>query len=244
MRSKLLQILLLAFIPSILSAQEEGRDTIFTYDPDTIVCFVDHMDEDYVYYKLFQSETESQISRISRDQVASIFEYNQRYYDLSKITESADPSNTDTKNTKLIESGGVIYQAYLDSPPVFQGGEQDLIMYLQNNMENQAQSSQIYGSSLVKVLFEATIDSNGIISDVVVSQASVTTGNVDETERSIENQLKNVVAQMPAWTPAVYQGQNVTVSIYIPIQFQIRANAVILYSGKNTYVFSNMNYSN
>lgn len=243
MRYCLLQTFLIAVIPSLLSAQA-NPDTIFTYEPDTIVCIVDHMDDDYVYYKLFASEAEKDLSRIERDQISSIFEYNQRYYDLSKITESDDPSSTNEKNTKLVESGGIIYQAYLDSPPIFRGGEQDLILYLQNNMQNQAQSSQIYGNSIIKVLYEATISSDGIIRDVVVSQASVSTSNVDENERSIENQLKNVVAQMPTWTPAVYQGQNVSVSIYIPIQFQIRENAVILYSGKNAYIFSNMNYSN
>lgn len=238
MRHPLLLLILLAIIPSMVSAQAY-QDTIFTYKLDTIVCGIDYLDLQSVYYKYIRKDGKKRINAVDKIDISSITKDSIRYYDLSMMTLDSDPI-VEEDSIYFSESNGIIYPTHLDSPPVFQGGELDILRYMQSNVRNQAEHADIFGNSFVQVLYEATIDSNGAIHDVNISQSSIVTGNFAKEGIELENQIKGVIAQMPDWTPAFFEGKSVSVDIYIPIKFRVEQYAIIMYSGEQAFVFSNM----
>ena len=114
----------------------------------------------------------------------------------SRITSTANPS------TSAIQIE--------ENMPVFNNGDGELMVYLQNNISypDRAKSAQVTG----RVVVAFDVDVNGNVANIEVEQG-IGFGCDEEALRVVES--------MPRWKPAIQNGAPKVVRIRLPIAFQL-----------------------
>ena len=104
----------------------------------------------------------------------------------------------------------------VDIPPVFPGGDGELLKYLAGNLKYPADAAKnnIQGRVVIRFIVSAT----GEVTDVEV---------LSSLYPSCDEEAVRIVKEMPKWTPGVQDGKNVDVYYAIPISFRLAG-------GKNT----------
>jgi protein TonB len=97
-----------------------------------------------------------------------------------------------------------------ENMPVFNNGEGELMVYLQNNISypDRAKSAQVTG----RVVVAFDVDVNGNVANIEVEQG-IGFGCDEEAVRVVES--------MPRWKPAIQNGAHKAVRMRLPIAFQL-----------------------
>jgi TonB family protein len=100
--------------------------------------------------------------------------------------------------------------AFVGQMPEFPGGTEGLIKYLTENLKypKEAREKGIYG----KVFVSFIVDHDGTLRDIDISQG---------VSADIDAEALRVVKAMPKWIPAKDKGQEVDVSMVLPIAFSL-----------------------
>lgn len=121
---------------------------------------------------------------------------------LAKIT----PTYTDSE-------GRVVYnKAEVD--PSFNGGEEAMIKYLNDNIKypDDAKEKGVEGTVFVDFI---------VAEDGSVREAVVTDAPGEEVDQSLRNEAIRVVTSMPKWVPGRQRGKPVNVKFSLPVTFQM-----------------------
>jgi protein TonB len=102
-----------------------------------------------------------------------------------------------------------------DEMPVYSGGENEMMKFLENNV-NYPQPAKDNGDEGT-VFVDFIIDKTGLVTDVVATD-SVNT----DVNQVLKDEAVRVVSSMPKWTPAKQNGKPVNVAYNIPIKFQLQ----------------------
>lgn len=99
----------------------------------------------------------------------------------------------------------------VENPPMFPGGEKELMRYLSQNIiyPSIAQEMGIQG----KVYVQFVVNKNGEVINISI---------VKGIDKSLNEEALRVVQNMPKWTPGSQQGRAVNVSYNIPISFRLK----------------------
>lgn len=99
----------------------------------------------------------------------------------------------------------------VESMPGFPGGEAALFKYLSDNIKYPviAQESGIQG----RVICQFVVNRDGSIVDIEV---------VRGVDRSLDEEAKRVIANMPKWTPGKQRGKAVRVKYTLPVNFRLQ----------------------
>ena len=97
----------------------------------------------------------------------------------------------------------------MEIEPIFPGGEEGFIRFLQNNIKYPpfALENDISG----KVYVEFTLDESGAASDVKI---------VKDIGGGCGKEAARVIEKMPKWTPARNNGRNVKYRFSVPVSFE------------------------
>ena len=127
------------------------------------------------------------------------------------VRQPTDLSGPEGEGNRVVEEvvEQKVYQ-YVEQMPVFPGGTQTMLNYIQGNLKYppQARQQQVEG----KVFLSFTVGTNGNVGDVKV-QKGIGAGCDEEAVR--------VVKSMPAWTPGKQNGRTVAVSYTVPVTFSL-----------------------
>lgn len=123
------------------------------------------------------------------------------------VNWTAMNANNSTKAIRDVD--GVYSRA--EVMPMYPGGEEALRKFVEDNVEYPEDAVQEGNEGEVKVVF--TINENG-----KVSNAKVMSDNVDT---QLEQEAKDAVARMPAWTPGKVNGKAVKTRLTLPITYKI-----------------------
>ncbi|HVI44889.1 MAG TPA: M56 family metallopeptidase [Chitinophaga sp.] len=101
---------------------------------------------------------------------------------------------------------------FVEYPPKYPGGEEELARYLSHNIRypRQAQENGISGTVFVQFV----VDKEGYIKDPRV--VGKTRGG------GLEEEALRVIAEMPRWVPGTQNGQHVAVQFNLPIRFTLQ----------------------
>lgn len=98
----------------------------------------------------------------------------------------------------------------VEKMPEYPGGIQELIGYLQNNV------------NYPKDAFEAKCEGRVIVSFVIEKDGTISNTRIaNSVFPSLDEEAKRVVSAMPKWSPGVQGGKNVRVKMCIPIVFKL-----------------------
>ncbi|HQB27838.1 MAG TPA: energy transducer TonB [Paludibacter sp.] len=99
----------------------------------------------------------------------------------------------------------------VESMPGFPGGEAALFKYLSDNIKYPviAQESGIQG----RVICQFVVNRDGSIVDIEV---------VRGVDRSLDEEAKRVIANMPKWSPGKQRGKAVRVKYTLPVNFRLQ----------------------
>ncbi len=169
------------------------------------------------------AEEVAAIEKAKADSVDSVntAERNARRVKFDEITASkkerlrlAQEENLKKGNTFKNSQGKIIY-IKADEMPVYTGGEEQMMKYLQDNVQY-PQAAKDHGEEGT-VFVDFVIDKTGKVTDVAASNPV----NSDVSKLLIDESIR-VVSSMPSWTPAKHKGKPVDIGYNIPITFQMQ----------------------
>lgn len=102
---------------------------------------------------------------------------------------------------------------YIDKKPCFIGGENAMAQYINENLKYPAAAQYMKKEGRVVVRF--TIDTAGKVKNV---------RTVESFDKSCDIEAKRVVAAMPNWEPALFEGQLADCEYTLPIVFRLKKN--------------------
>ena len=116
--------------------------------------------------------------------------------------------NAQTNDT-VVEIGRAY--TYLETNPMFSGGEKALIKFFDDNIKypEELQDSLIEGRVFVKCL----VEKDGSISNVEIKKS---------VHKLLDDEAIRVVKLMPNWEPAMLDGKHVRIYFVIPIEFKLK----------------------
>lgn len=127
-----------------------------------------------------------------------------------------DPPVLEANNTKVIVKEPAIPKKkkvweVVEKMPEFVGGEEALYKYFAKEIQYNAQALE-WGIS-GKVFVRFVVNKKGEIDNVEIAQG---------VDPLLDKEALRVVKNMPDWLPGVQNGENVNVSIVVPINFVIK----------------------
>jgi len=111
----------------------------------------------------------------------------------------------------VVEEDTEVVFMVVESMPGFPGGEAALFKYLSDNIKYPviAQESGIQG----RVICQFVVNRDGSIVDIEV---------VRGVDRSLDEEAKRVIANMPKWSPGKQRGKAVRVKYTLPVNFRLQ----------------------
>jgi len=107
---------------------------------------------------------------------------------------------------------------YIQTPPEFPGGQKALICYIEKRLAKQLLEVSDSGS----IILTATLDKTGNLKNVKLNLGDV--AQVPErlkplSNKSLEEEIRHVFENMPAWKPEMENDRPVQSEIFWPIKF-------------------------
>ena len=230
MNQKLLLIITTFFFISILKAQE-NKDTIITINNDTILCQITLVNN----YNIFYSYNPKRKKRISTYIPRSEVNYFAAHDKSIKIQEEETPP--EPVESGFAEDNGIIYPAFLTSPPIYKGGQNDLHAYIEEYVRVYIRDMKVFQDNPAVVLFQVTIDSVGKVTNVLVYESAAQTGGFHYDCIYLENEIRTVIESMENWTPATIDGNNISTTVYIPLRFILDGGSIAIIPSKFLFTF-------
>lgn len=111
------------------------------------------------------------------------------------------------------DRGKIIYRQ-VDTAPYFNGGEDAMIKYLNENLQypQEAKDRGVEGT----VYVDFVVEEDGTVKEVVATDFIG-----DDFDQLLKDESVRVVSAMPAWTAGRHSGKNVNTAFSIPITFRL-----------------------
>ncbi|MBS0026884.1 TonB family protein [Chitinophaga sp. 22321] len=159
----------------------------------------------------------------------------------SLITTAPPPSTatvavTDTTPTKAKVAKGAVkpppgVYTFVETPPVFKGGEDSLATYLSRNIRYPKTAYEKGTQGVVFVQF--VVDKDGIVKNPAVVGRKLGNG--------LEEEAIRVIKGMPKWIPGKEKGKTVAVQFNLPIRFTLQEDVTVK-PAANSEVFTFVEY--
>ena len=123
--------------------------------------------------------------------------------------ENADSKAAATQREAEVDENGVYMVC--EQMPMYPGGMQELMKYLQKNIQypQEAKEKGIHG----RVIVQFIVEKDGNIKDTKV---------VRGIDPSLDNEALRVINAMPKWEPGKHKGEAVNVKYTIPVAFKFQ----------------------
>ncbi len=151
--------------------------------------------------------------------------------------EKGKPANSIPSN--YAEDNGLIYPSFVNSPPKFQNGLNDLNTYLESNVRVYLRDIGIFQNNSATVLFELTINEFGKVDSVIINESSAQTCGFSYECHHLEDEIRKVIEEMPLWTPAMYNNASISLRVALPLKFNLNENSIYILPSKYIFLFNN-----
>ena len=123
--------------------------------------------------------------------------------------ENADSKAAATPREAQVDENGVYMVC--DQMPMYPGGMQELMKFLQKNIQypQDAEEKGIQG----RVIVQFVVEKDGSIKDIKV---------VRGIDPSLDKEALRVINAMPKWEPGKHKGEAVSVKYTVPVNFKVQ----------------------
>jgi hypothetical protein len=229
----LLAILIGILLVSTGLRAQEFNDIIVTTASDTIHCKIGLVNNYNIFYTWNPKKKKIEDTFIARAEVNYFSSQDSSF----QILEEEIPPPRAQSN--FAENNGLIYPAALSSPPVFARGQNDLYYYLVENVRVYPRDFRVFGNNTAISLFEIRIDTTGKVTEATVYESAVQTGGFHYDCRYLESEIQSALAGMLNWTPAKVDGENVALTVFVPLRYSLENKALNILPSKYLFTFKN-----
>jgi hypothetical protein len=170
---------------------------------------------------------------ISRSEIASLIVHTPGV----SVPPEAEDSREATLAKNLTEKNGIIYSTNIEHPPAYPGGINLLYSLLENTVSVTPKDQKIYGNTEVAVLYQLIIQSDGKLYGAGIKESCVQNFNLDSQAELLEREIMKQICLAGPWDPGMMNGEKVNMNIYLPIQFNLDKNRIVIHPSEYLYLF-------
>ncbi len=156
-----------------------------------------------------------------------------------KYKDPASSWDTSPYTSEIVhsEKNGIVYPSYVDKAPVYQSGLASLNIYLEDNVRVYPRDVRVYHEEHSATnIYMLRINELGEVESVEIFSSVAEYAHYSYESKFLEKEIKRVFSEMPNWTPAQKNGENVSLNIYIPLNFMVYPGEITMLP--SNYIFS------
>jgi hypothetical protein len=230
MKPKIIAVIIFILVSINICAQE-FNDTIISNNSDTIFCKITLVNNYNIFYSYNPKKKKIVETFIPRGDV--------KYFTVQDKSINIQEEETPPEYVKsnYAENNGIIYPAFVSTPPIYLSGQNDLHAYIEEYVRVYPRDWKVFQDYPAVILYEVTIDSIGKVTDVVVYESSAQTGGFHNDCRYLENEIRTVIESMNNWTPATLDEKKIPITFYIPIKLRLDGSSIVILPAKFLFPF-------